>query len=70
MWFNAIHGDGEGKLEGCLNVEEPIAQYGFSAKHGFGNEKEQHNHLHQFHTTGPSRLRDYFSSTDTDAIRK
>ena len=28
MWFNAIHGDGEGKLEGCLNVEELIAQYG------------------------------------------
>ena len=49
MWFNAIHGDGEGKLEGCLNVEELIAQYGFSAKYGFGNEKEQHNHLHQFH---------------------
>ena len=68
MWFNAIHGDGEGKLEGCLNVEELIAQYGFSAKYGFGNEKEQHNHLHQFHYWSEP-AQGYYRSTDTDAIR-
>lgn len=68
MWFNAIHGNGTGKLTGCLNVEELIAKYGFSSKYGFGNETEQHNVLHAFHYWSEP-AQGYYRSTDTDAIR-
>lgn len=68
MWFNAIHGDGEGKIESALNVTELKEKYGFSAKYGFGNEKEQHNAVPAFHYWAKP-AQGYYRSTDKDAIR-
>ena len=68
MWFNAIHGDGKGKIESALNVEELIKQYGFSAEYGFGTKDDQHNHVPAFHYWSKP-AQGYYHSTDTDAIR-
>ncbi|MBR0157827.1 MAG: hypothetical protein IJM24_01960 [Clostridia bacterium] len=68
MWFNAIHGEGKGKIEKALNVEELIEQYGFSAEYGFGTKNDQHNHVPAFHYWSKP-AQGYYRSTDTDAIR-
>ena len=68
MWFNAIHGDGEGKIESALNVTELKEKYGFSAKYGFGNKEEQHNASPAFHYWAKP-AQGYYRSTDKDAIR-
>lgn len=68
MWFNAIHGDGEGKIESALNVTELKEKYGFSAEYGFGDKDKQHNASPAFHYwTKPAQ--GYYRSTDKDAIR-
>lgn len=68
MWFNAIHGNGEGKIETALNVTELKEQYGFSAEYGFGTAEEQHNHVPAFHYWGKP-AQGYYRSTDKEAIR-
>ncbi|MBR4255836.1 MAG: hypothetical protein IKQ18_01630, partial [Clostridia bacterium] len=68
MWFNAIHGDGEGKIESALNVTELKEKYGFSARYGFGNKNEQHNASPAFHYWAKP-AQGYYRSTDKDAIR-
>ena len=68
MWFNAIHGEGKGKIEQALNVEELTKQYGFSAEYGFGTKDDQHNHVPAFHYWSKP-AQGYYRSTDTDAIR-
>lgn len=68
MWFNAIHGDGEGKIENALNVTELKEKYGFSAQYGFGNKDEQHNASPAFHYWAKP-AQGYYRSTDKDAIR-
>ena len=68
MWFNAIHGDGDGKIEEALNVTELKEKYGFSAKYGFGNKEEQHNASPAFHYWAKP-AQGYYRSTDKDAIR-
>lgn len=65
MWFNAIFGDGEGKMENCPNVVEKTEKYGFSTSKGFG---EGQNPLGQFHYWSEP-AQGYYRSTDTDAIR-
>ena len=68
MWFNAIHGDGDGKIGSALNVTELKEKYGFSSKYGFGNKDEQHNALYAFHYWAKP-AQGYYRSTDKDAIR-
>ena len=68
MWFNAIFGDGTGKMTNMPNVPEMTEKYGFSAEYGFGTKDEQHNHLGQFHYWSEP-AQGYYRSTDTNAIR-
>lgn len=68
MWFNAIFGDGAGKLQNMPNVPEMTAKYGFSTTNGFGTPGDQHNSLGQFHYWSEP-AQGYYRSTDTDAIR-
>lgn len=68
MWFNAIHGDGEGKIESALNVTELKEKYGFSTEYGFGTKDDQHNAVPQFHYWAKP-AQGYYRSTDKDAIR-
>ena len=68
MWFNAIHGDGEGKVENALNVTELKEKYGFSTEYGFGTPGDQHNAVPAFHYWAKP-AQGYYRSTDKDAIR-
>ena len=68
MWFNAIHGDGEGKVENALNVTELKEKYGFSTEYGFGTKNDQHNAVPAFHYWAKP-AQGYYRSTDKDAIR-
>ncbi len=68
MWFNAIHGDGEGKISSALNVTELKEKYGFSAQYGFGTKNDQHNASPAFHYWAKP-AQGYYRSTDKDAIR-
>ena len=68
MWFNAIHGEGTGKIENARNVAELTEQYGFSAEYGFGTKNDQHNAVTAFHYWSKP-AQGYYRSTDTDAIR-
>ena len=68
MWFNAIHGDGDGKIENALNVTELKEKYGFSTEFGFGKAGDQHNAVPQFHYWAKP-AQGYYRSTDKDAIR-
>ena len=68
MWFNAIHGNGEGKIETALNVAELTEKYGFSQEYGFGTKDDRHNATTAFHYWSKP-AQGYYRSTDTDAIR-
>ena len=69
MWFNAVHGSGEGPIGYVPNVAELTAQYGWSEQYGFGNAQEQHNELGRFHYwSRPAQ--GYYRSTDKAATRR
>lgn len=68
MWFNAILGNGRGKVESALNVTELLEQYRFSAKYGFGTKDDQHNAVPAFHYWAKP-AQGYYRSTDAEAVR-
>ncbi len=68
MWFNAIFGDGTGKMTNMPNVPEMTAKYGFSTEYGFGTQDDSHNSIGRFHYWSEP-AQGYYRSTDTDAIR-
>lgn len=69
MWFNAIHGHGDGPVHYDRNVTELTARYGWSDAHGFGTPEEPHNDMGAFHYWAEP-AQGYYRSTDKAAIRR